>query len=150
VGEIAFADQLNRTSIYCGATMGKGPSNVGTPKILSVSHAATSFVVAPPARHPNTYINPKLPTVLWWPNPRHSQTPILSNHCQLFYRDKRRKHPNVNIILQLPINLLCPTHCHLILSYPQGLMPTFTPCRTSLTPSSELIITNTPINSPTC
>jgi hypothetical protein len=75
---------------------------------------------------------PKLPLVLWWPKPRHSQTPILSNRCHHFYRAKRRKHPNFNIILPPPTNLLCPTRCHLILSYSQGLMPTFIPYQTSV------------------
>jgi hypothetical protein len=120
--------------LWCNApsTVGKAPSNVGIPKILSLSHAATSFIVEPPARHPNTYINPKPPLVLWLPNARHSQTPIPSNRCHHFYRDKKRKHSNFNIILPLPINLLCPTRCHLILSYSQVLMPTFTPYWTSV------------------
>jgi hypothetical protein len=127
--------QLHKPIIVakCATTVGKGPSSVGTPKILIISHATTRFVVAPSAATTNTYINPNAATSFTWPKPRHFQTPILSNRCYHFYRSKRRKHPHFNIISPLPINLLCPTRCHLILlSYSQGLMPTFTPYQTSV------------------
>jgi hypothetical protein len=41
----------------------KAASTVGTPKILSLSHAATSFYGAEKGRHPNIIISP-LPTNL--------------------------------------------------------------------------------------
>jgi hypothetical protein len=60
-----FCLAIDHTDRLCGlvvrdpAWWRNAPSNVGTPKILLICHAATSFIVAPPARHPNTYFNPK-------------------------------------------------------------------------------------------
>jgi hypothetical protein len=69
------------------SNVGKGPYIMGTPKILLISHAATSFIVAPPVRHPNTYINSKAAT--------------------RFILAKTQAHPNSDSIQRLPPFLSC-------------------------------------------
>jgi hypothetical protein len=83
----------------------------------------------PPARNPNTYINPKAAN-----NFTVAKTQALPNSDSIqplppFLSYRKGKYPIFNIILPLPTNLLCP----------QGLMHTFAPYRTSVNISYHVV-----------
>jgi hypothetical protein len=109
------------------------PSTMGSPKILSLSLAATSFYGAEPPSTPKIWFYPTVATIFIVP--RGGDTQILI------------------IISPLPTQFVVPYTLPSNLLYPQVLMPHSPPIGhlwISFTPSSELIITNTPINNSTC
>jgi hypothetical protein len=64
------------------SVVGKGPSSVGTPKILIISHAANSFYSAVPTGTPKLRFYPTVATIFIIPKGGDTQILILSYRFQ--------------------------------------------------------------------